>query len=292
MAVGADGNLWVPELYANVIARVTVGGAVTEFPLPTAGAGPYLITPGPDGNLWFTEFNVNTIGRITTGGVVTEFPLPASLATAPSSLQGITAGPDGNLWFVHGGANVIGVISTSGTLLATYPIPTANPPEGQTGAGEAIWIVTGPDKNLWFTEDTGNRIGRITTSGVITEFPIPTANCWPRSLLVGADGNLWFAELNAGQIARITTSGVITEFPMVADPTVHRLRRIAMTSDGRMWVVSAMVASPWDSEIGTFNTAGVETDLWSVGGDPRAIIGGRDGNPWFADQATESVVRL
>ncbi len=31
-------------------------------------------------------------------------------------------------------------------------------------------ITAGPDGNLWFTEETGNRIGRITPLGVVTEF--------------------------------------------------------------------------------------------------------------------------
>ena len=36
--------------------------------------------------------------------------------------------------------------------------------------------MAGPDGNLWFTEpNDGNSIGRITTSGKITEFPIPEA---------------------------------------------------------------------------------------------------------------------
>jgi streptogramin lyase len=28
---------------------------ITEFPLPAAASGPYMITAGPDGALWFTE---------------------------------------------------------------------------------------------------------------------------------------------------------------------------------------------------------------------------------------------
>jgi streptogramin lyase len=292
MTSGPDGNVWVPEYDADKIARVTVDGAITEFPVPTASAAPYAIAPGPDGNLWFTESNVNTIARITTSGVITEFPLPPPLASATQALQGITTGPDGNLWFLHGGANIVGVMSTSGSLLATYKIPTANPYDPTTGTGEAQWIVTGPDGNLWFTEDAGNRIGRITPSGVITEFPIPTANCWPRSLLVGADGNLWFSEANAGRIARITTSGVITEFLAVANPAVERLRRMTMTPDGSLWFVQAELQPPFNSEIGRMNLSGVETDLWSVGGLPRAITTGPDGNPWFADELQDLVVRL
>ena len=38
-------------------------------------------------------------------------------------------------------------------------------------------IVTGPDGNIWFTEYGGNNIAKLVIStGVITEFPVPTAN--------------------------------------------------------------------------------------------------------------------
>src|SRR5215470_6202309 len=43
MASGPDGNLWVAEFDANKIARVTTAGVVTEFDVPTANAGPYLM---------------------------------------------------------------------------------------------------------------------------------------------------------------------------------------------------------------------------------------------------------
>ena len=292
MVSGPDGNVWLLEFDANKVARVTMSGAITEFPVPTAGAGPYLIARGPDGNLWFTEINFNTIARITPAGVITEFPLSAPLATAQLGLGGITTGPDGNLWFIHGGANVIGVMSTSGTLLATYQIPTPNPNDPVTGSGQAAFIITGPDNNLWFVEEAGNKIGRITTSGVITEFPIPTANSHPKNLVIATDGNLWFPEIEGGNIVRITMSGVITEFPGVINPTVERLRRITATPDGSLWYVQAEVAPPWNSEIGRMNLSGVETDLWTVGGEPRGIIVGPDGNPWFADESRDLIVRL
>ena len=58
------------------------------------------------------------------------------------------------------------------------------------------------------------RIGRITTSGTITEFPIPTSGSMPHSIVNGPDGNLWFTELQGNNIGRITTGGTITEFPV------------------------------------------------------------------------------
>lgn len=52
-----------------------------------------------------------------------------------------------------------------------YTVPTA--------ASTPARIVTGPDGNLWFTESDANKVARISTSGAITEFAIPTPNSQP-----------------------------------------------------------------------------------------------------------------
>jgi virginiamycin B lyase len=71
----------------------------------------------------------------------------------------------------------------------------------------------GADGNLWFTEELGNRIGRISPDGTITEFTLPTANSGPIGITVGPDGNLCFTEFNANQIGMIRPDGsTITEF--------------------------------------------------------------------------------
>src|SRR6266436_4294219 len=67
-----------------------------------------------------------------------------------------------------------------------FPLPTA----GSAPFG----ITTGPDGALWFTEFAYNKIGRITTAGVVTEFTIPTSSSYPEVITVGSDGALWFTE--------------------------------------------------------------------------------------------------
>ena len=47
---------------------------------------------------------------------------------------------------------------------------------------------------MWFTEFAGNQIGRVTTAGVITEYPLPTAHSEPGGITTGPDGELWFAQ--------------------------------------------------------------------------------------------------
>src|SRR5262249_57063243 len=147
---------------------ITPAGEITLFPLPSPPRrNPGSIATGPDGNLWFTESNHNIvtgifsqIGRITPSGVVTEFPL------APATFPGaIIAGPDGNLWFTQ--AAGFGRISPSGDVLSAFP--------GAFPSGLAV----GPAGNLWFTDFVTDRIGRITPSGVITEFPQLPAGAGP-----------------------------------------------------------------------------------------------------------------
>src|ERR1039457_940406 len=67
----------------------------------------------------------------------------------------------------------------------------------------------GRDGALWFTEFNSNQIGRITTAGYVTEYPIPTAGSWPIGIVAGPDGALWFTEQLGDKIGRITTAGYI-----------------------------------------------------------------------------------
>ncbi len=110
----------------------------------------------------------------------------------------------------------------SAQVITEFPIPTAGSgPEG---------IVTGPDGNLWFAEELGNKIGRREPNGTITEFPVPTAASAPETITVGPDGNLWFTERLGNKIGRITTAGVITEFPSRRRPASRKASRPARTA--------------------------------------------------------------
>ena len=87
--------------------------------------------------------------------------------------------------------------------ITEFSIPT----EGSSPFG----IAAGPDGNLWFTEERSKKIGRITTGGTITEFPIGTS---PYGISAGPGGNLWFTGWLGGKIGQITPGGAVSEFPI------------------------------------------------------------------------------
>jgi streptogramin lyase len=56
-----------------------------------------------------------------------------------------------------------------------------------------------PDGNLWFTDMTSSKVGKITTSGTITEYALP-ASSGPHEIAAGPDGNLWFTDYATSKI--------------------------------------------------------------------------------------------
>jgi streptogramin lyase len=144
--------------------------------------------------------------------VITEFPIP----TPDSGPRALAAGPDGNIWFSEFNTSKIGRITAHGSkqgLITEYELPRPN-----GGPGD---ITAGADGNLWFNElagnmdgrrPDGNRIGRITLKGAITEFQIPSKEGAPINIAVGPDRNIWYTKPNA--LGRVTPEGVITEFPL------------------------------------------------------------------------------
>src|SRR5581483_5218985 len=73
-------------------------------------------------------------------------------------------------------------------MIAEYPTPAAATPAGDFLAA----ITGGPDGAMWFT--TSSKIGRISTSSAVTEFPVTSASATASSITSGPDGALWFIE--------------------------------------------------------------------------------------------------
>ncbi len=143
----------------------------------------------------------------------------------------------------------------------------------------SFMIAAGPDGNLWFTEPSANKIGKITTEGKITEYAIPTAYSSPGGITGGPDGNVWFTESSANKIARITPAGAITEFPL-SSGSAHQPIGITSGPDGRLWFAEYAA-----NKIGRITTAGAITEfaLPTTGTGIQQITRGPDGRLWFTE---------
>jgi streptogramin lyase len=276
ITAGPDGNLWftAADMNQGLLGRCTTSGSITTFPSSGTQATSWEVTTGPDSALWFTYFSSfgRGIGRVTVDGTVTNiFPLQ----TPSHQPYDITSGPDGNLWFTDVQTNTISRITLTGSIT-----------EFATGAGD---ITGGPDGNLWFT--AANKIGRMTTAGVVTEFALPGYGAL--NIISGPDGNLWYTRQD--KIGRITPDGVVTEFSAVFSGTTGA---ITAGSDGNLWFTGtrANLDNPSTSleVIGRITPVGSITTfvLPDAESHPTSISAGPDGNIWFTDGGTNTIGKL
>ena len=182
-------GVWFTDFCNDAIGRISTNGSTTvEYPEPTYGDPPSSIVAGSGKNLWFLEGQPQQFASISTSGVINEYPIPygagatgpivsiagslwfpyvsnpvgyyglfsfktpTSFQVAQSTVPGCcfhdtALGPDGNLWMSDdNGGDYLTSMTPSGTYVSRTPI---NAP--------AKFLVTGPDKNIWFT--SGNTIG-------------------------------------------------------------------------------------------------------------------------------------
>jgi streptogramin lyase len=205
---------------------------------------------------------------------VAAVPTATEFSTAPIRPAGITAGPDGNMWFtIDKPISAIGVITPAGAISEFDGLSPGSHPRG---------IVSGPDGDLWFTEReaTPPAIGRITPTGVITEFGLKAGH--PEGIAAGADGNVWFTIAGATDaIGRISPAGKVEEFLTGLKPGSEP-DDIASGPDGNMWFTDRGTTHA----IGRISLGGAIEEFTAglnPGSEPTAITAGPDGNVWFTD---------
>jgi virginiamycin B lyase len=107
-------------------------------------------------------------------------------------------------------------------VITLFPTPNPNAhPNNHT---------TGPDGNLWFTED--HAVGRITPDGTITEFPVST-NLYVWDIVSLPTSSLVVTEVGPSQLGRVSLTGGVRDYgaPMAAAPYM-----LALGPQGRLWM--------------------------------------------------------
>ena len=189
------------------------------------------------------------------------------------------------------GTLAISALSSPLAAETDFLVPPGRAPEPQT-------ITMGPDHNLWFTENSGLKIGTINAQGVITEYAIPGAQGLT-GITTGPDESLWFTDEFAGFIGHISTSGAFLgsySLPIGSHP-----QGIVTGPDNRLWFVdnSVDLMHPLNGfRIGAIDTAGNLTEFPTYinpivfGAQeyvPGGITVGPDGNLWFTNANASAV---
>ena len=170
--------------------------------------------------------------------------------------------------------------------LARLLQPQAHPPvitEFTFRGGALECIASGPDGNLWVTDDYDQDSGeqsavlRVTTHGKQTgKFYYRPIYVFPSGgdITAGPDGNLWISDDYDNQLIRMTPEGA---FKLISAPSPYAVTR---GLDGNVWFAS--LSSP--NTVGYVTPGGrVTTYSNGISGGPLDITAGPDGAFWFTE---------
>jgi len=154
--------------------------------------------------------------------------------SADNTIAAVVLGTDNMIWVgsngdVNNGVNpsIFVVNPATGALVKSFPLPVMS---------QITAMVTNKaDNAIWFTDAGQNEIGRISPTGQLKFFHIPTANAGLAGITT--DPNFptvfWFTENTANKVGRITTDGITFD---QAVPTANAgLGQMATASAGAIF---------------------------------------------------------
>lgn len=86
-------------------------------------------------------------------------------------------------------------------------------------------ITSGSDGAVWFTENGGNKIGKILITGAITEYSVTTQDAGISCITKGNDSALWFTEYKANSKLLWNKGDEIRRLKSIAEDYPAKLRK-------------------------------------------------------------------
>lgn len=159
----------------------------------------------------------------------------------------------------------------------TFPVPSPT--------ADLQRIVAGPDGALWSTEQGANNVGRITTAGQITEYPIPNnasglADTGPTDI-VSSGGGLWLLTDIGESTYRMATDGT---FALVYSNGLYPAASLAPSDTGGVWLMKSFGdGNPQDGQaLVRVDPNGTATDYPATHANHlNSIAQAPDGSVWF-----------
>lgn len=187
----------------------------------------------------------------------------------------------GDVTYGAGAATISGVTPA----ITEYTVGDLGPPGGWPAS-----ITAGPDGAMWFTRVDTASVGRITTTGSVTEFSEPPAS--EQSIVTGPDGAFWYTTSgpsSTNDLVRLTTGGAITEYSV----PIGVGSSLAFGPDGALWTTDnqgGMIAKI--TTTGTVTTTPLQvpspipssssSPTYYFTNNPGSITSGSDGALWFS----------
>ena len=161
----------------------------------------------------------------------------------------------------------------SSANLVHYPVPGAYIDS----------LAAGPNGTVWFVDALNAKIGKVTQTGTITEYPIPNGDGGDADALVQGGSNFMYYNGFAG-IYKVTTDGNITlQFP---GPPNTDYTGVTVAPDGTIWSTAFQYQS--EDKVVRFSPGHGYTVFTTPTPNscPKVPVAGPDGNIWFIELCT------
>ncbi|MDO9387422.1 MAG: hypothetical protein Q7T65_12050 [Thiobacillus sp.] len=194
-------------------------------------------------------------------GQVSEWSVPT-----PAFARDPAVAPDGAIFIAVMVGNKVARFDPASQSFKEWELPPKHHPHGLLVDRKGI---------VWTTGNGNGTIGRLDpATGKMREFPTPTRDGGPHTLVISDDGGtVWFTLQSGNRIGRLdTASGRITEYPTAGGPYGLTLDR-----QGRVWFCRM-----GDDRLGILDPAtGKMTELaLPEGSRPRRMATAPDGSLW------------
>jgi len=270
-------NLYVYFTVNTTIGRVGLDGTLTEFNVPAAGPNAMSLVGcsfSPTGILYFgDQNNYVTYAFSPKTGVFVNFPVPLP----NRGMAGVQFHSDSLLYIMVSGSSAIHRMQRNGAFLPVLQLPAGRYPHGPSSCGG----------NVWFVENTANRVAYVAPDGAVSEFFLPGTYTEPFSTVCAPDGGVYFTISSGNKIGRIDTASYAINTWTIPTPN-SKPKGISLSSNGVCFGESNV------NKIGCMPLGGgpmTESPVSLRGAAPNKLVYGPDGGVWFTQSELSYVAR-
>jgi virginiamycin B lyase len=217
VAAAPDGSVWFTIDFGEGVGLVR-DGRVQRLPKKGRNVEPIGLGVDAKGTAWFTDPSAIAVLSMTSSGELQSFPLGTPIAR----LARLAVAPDGAVWFAESTAYSITRLKDG--VFQRHDI--------QSVRGGPYGVAVGADGTVWATLQSANQLIRITPSGEITQYDLPTPGASPTDVAVDAKGGVWVIEFRGNKIAHFA-DGKFTEYALPEGKAAPS--GIAVALDGSIW---------------------------------------------------------
>lgn len=261
VAVGPDKTVWFTIDFGDAVGMIR-DGKLHRLPKPKKSVEPVGMAVDAEGVAWFTDPTQVLVSSMRADGTMKSYPL----GTAIARLARLTVAPDGAVWFAESTAFSFTRLKDG---VFTRHVPKA-------ANGQPYGIATDASGNAWGTLQSANQIVRISTTGEISEYEIPTRGSAPSDIAVDASGKVWFLEFRPNKIGSYA-DGKFTEFAVPGEWA--GLTGLTVAPDGSVWFGLLRMQALGRLRNGEFKIFKMPRPT----ARPYTLAADAEGNIWYAD---------